>query len=542
MDIFISWSGERSKAVASALADLLPQAAQHIKPWMSAHDVAAGTRWADQLHTQLSNTSFGVICLTPENVNAPWLLFEAGMLAKGVSGASVVPYCVGFDAEEVPFPLQQFQGVNADEEGTRKLLRSLNLAGGGSLANSQLDRVFDRWWPDLKARIDSIVGVEIAAPNSVELEASRRIVRAFRSRVAGWWWEYVAGHGIGYFEIQSDEYHNSVHLEGRFYDPGGEANTRWNSAVARIDGDRKITYLRRCWRTTTPKEPWFHGYGDMDFEGSGQKFDLGYGSFYDVDRDKPENTVSHAVQLRRAAPADVTADGIRRQGRMPECRVERDPQHGRRRDGLTRNKPSGRGMRLRGVAPPQTFHRGFRGQYRDHSPIRTGFLFDVRFRHPEQKEVSPDQVSSAADRHEAPVGQLTQPRLMRHLPAPRVHAAAVQLRIDFRGPDGSRIRAAPTGPSGAKRFVPVPPAFRARPVPRGQGHRLVQKEKLRVKARRHHIPAASFELQQAGNPAPAPECPDNLPPFVMKRAAAVTHQGSPRRRPDQRSEWVHAVL
>jgi len=89
MDVFISWSGDRSKALASALKELLPDAVQGVVAWMSDRDINAGSRWVEELNKKLDNTNFGVLCLTPENLGAPWLLFEAGSLSKRVSASSV---------------------------------------------------------------------------------------------------------------------------------------------------------------------------------------------------------------------------------------------------------------------------------------------------------------------------------------------------------------------------------------------------------------------------------------------------------------------
>lgn len=160
MDVFISWSGARSKALAQALSELLPDAIQNLKPWMSDRDISAGSRWAEELNKKLANTNFGVLCLTAQNVGAPWLLFEAGSLSKSVSSSSVVPYCLGVRSGDVPFPLAQFQGVDADEAGTKKLIKSLNSAAPAPMDETRLDRVFQRWWPDLRSRIEAIAASE----------------------------------------------------------------------------------------------------------------------------------------------------------------------------------------------------------------------------------------------------------------------------------------------------------------------------------------------------------------------------------------------
>ena len=162
--VFISWSGDRSKQLASALRDFLPEAFQDCEAWMSEHDISAGTRWGHELTGQLSESLIGVVCLTPENLSAPWLLFESGALAKSISESRVIPYRLGLSATDVPFPLAQFQGVDVDEVGSRKLLSSLNAVRDKPMPDDRLDRIFARWWPDLAKRIQSIPALTNAGP------------------------------------------------------------------------------------------------------------------------------------------------------------------------------------------------------------------------------------------------------------------------------------------------------------------------------------------------------------------------------------------
>ena len=112
MKIFLSWSGDRSKHVASALRDWLPDIIQDIEPWMSTHDIASGARWSAEIGGQLNASDFGVLCLTPENAHADCLLFEAGALAKKLGESFVVPYLIAMEQADIPAgPLSQFQVV-----------------------------------------------------------------------------------------------------------------------------------------------------------------------------------------------------------------------------------------------------------------------------------------------------------------------------------------------------------------------------------------------------------------------------------------------
>jgi len=158
MQIFISWSGTRSQAVALKLRTWLKDVIQTVEPWMSRHDIEAGARWSQEIAAGLENTNFGILCLTPENIHADWILFEAGALAKTLDAQTrVCPYCIGMRKSDIPSgPLTQFQAKEANEEETYDLLKTINVAMGSALSEEDLKRYFDRWWPELKEDLDNL--------------------------------------------------------------------------------------------------------------------------------------------------------------------------------------------------------------------------------------------------------------------------------------------------------------------------------------------------------------------------------------------------
>lgn len=156
--VFISWSGQRSLYVAKALRKRLPEIVQYVKPWMSHEDIQAGAKWTPEINDQLSQTKFGIICLTPENQHKPWLAFEAGALAKTVDDAFVVPYLIDMDRSDVKGPLAQFQAVSLDEEGTFGLVKSINKVpdNDDALPKETLENIFKRAWPELKEVFENL--------------------------------------------------------------------------------------------------------------------------------------------------------------------------------------------------------------------------------------------------------------------------------------------------------------------------------------------------------------------------------------------------
>lgn len=123
MRVFISWSKEPSRTVAEALRDWLPDVIQSLKPWMSSTDIGAGARWSERVAEALAETKIGILCVTPNNQHEPWLLFEAGAIAKTLDDTFVCPYLIQMrPADLSQGPLTQFQAKLANREGTFELL------------------------------------------------------------------------------------------------------------------------------------------------------------------------------------------------------------------------------------------------------------------------------------------------------------------------------------------------------------------------------------------------------------------------------------
>jgi len=167
--VFISWSGERSRAVAEGLYDALSNAMPHIPFRLSSQDVRAGRLWMEELSGLLEGSDFGVLCLTPENRRAPWVLFEAGAISKGVGRSCVVPYVLDFPIQALEFPLAAFQAVPANKDGTHELIKSLNQAFALAVPADRLERIFETHWPGLKERLGAARSVEPPGPLPVEV-------------------------------------------------------------------------------------------------------------------------------------------------------------------------------------------------------------------------------------------------------------------------------------------------------------------------------------------------------------------------------------
>lgn len=159
MKVFLSWSGKDSQAVAVALHAWLPTVVHTVRPYVSAENIDKGERWSLDIAKQLEDTNFGVIVMTPENIVAPWILFEAGALSKSIERSRVSPLL--FELSPSDFansPLLQFQLTMFKKDDFRKLLNSMNNSApeNEKLSIEVLNKSFNRAWNELEDEIKKI--------------------------------------------------------------------------------------------------------------------------------------------------------------------------------------------------------------------------------------------------------------------------------------------------------------------------------------------------------------------------------------------------
>ena len=101
MKVFLSWSGHKSHQVALAFRDWLPSVIQSVTPYVSSEDIDKCARWSTDIAKELENSSFGILCVTKDNIEAPWLLFEAGALSKMMGKSAVCPFLFDIKMSEI---------------------------------------------------------------------------------------------------------------------------------------------------------------------------------------------------------------------------------------------------------------------------------------------------------------------------------------------------------------------------------------------------------------------------------------------------------
>lgn len=156
MKVFISWSGERSKLLAHSLRDWIPLVLHYVEPWLSEADIAAGERWAESVAKELEASNFGIICVTRENAGSPWVLFEAGALAKSLQGSRVIPLLLDLEFRDITGPLAQFQAKKVEKSGLSEVIHSINQTANHEVPEVRAKQLFDALWPEFEKQVASI--------------------------------------------------------------------------------------------------------------------------------------------------------------------------------------------------------------------------------------------------------------------------------------------------------------------------------------------------------------------------------------------------
>jgi hypothetical protein len=152
-NLFLSWSGERSRIAAEAFSDWITKEQSRARPWISTKDMSPGKPWFSEIASRLK-LKVGVVFVTPENSSSPWLNFETGAIFNNIGkDRRTFVMLVRFPREGLSanHPLAQLQSVRADEAGCRSIYVDMAEALTGEKQDDRiLNNAFTACWPRLR--------------------------------------------------------------------------------------------------------------------------------------------------------------------------------------------------------------------------------------------------------------------------------------------------------------------------------------------------------------------------------------------------------
>ena len=156
MKVFVSWSGEVSKLVAKELSDWLPSIIQSVEVFYSPEDIQKGENWDSRLTKELEDSKYGIVCLTKENVLAPWIHFEAGALSKSLD-SRISALMIDIVTSDIQGPLSRFQATRCEKEDFYQLVCDINEASENQISEKVLKNSFEAIWDKLNGNIQRII-------------------------------------------------------------------------------------------------------------------------------------------------------------------------------------------------------------------------------------------------------------------------------------------------------------------------------------------------------------------------------------------------
>lgn len=151
-EVFISWSGEKSKKYARFLEDILNKIFDNRTETFYSGYIESGSVWLDKINQALEQSKIGIIVLTKESINKPWVNFEAGAIFKADrENSSIIPICVDISFDDLDnHPLRFFQSkYYFNWDSMKRLFEFLNRKRGWTYKTIDLE--------DIKKQFDEFV-------------------------------------------------------------------------------------------------------------------------------------------------------------------------------------------------------------------------------------------------------------------------------------------------------------------------------------------------------------------------------------------------
>jgi len=285
LKIFISWSGDTSKRLAEEIRNWLPTVLQTAIPYFTPSDIEKGNRWASSIAKELDEAVIGIFCITKDNLNSPWLLFEAGAISKKLEQSLVCPILFGLNTTDITGPLSQFQITQFGKYEIKSLIKSINTVNPTIvLKDSVLNEVFESRWPKLEEKIKTIYDEQKIIPteqirsdrNMMEeiLNLTRIISKSSKSNITPSSLKDEFNHLVGVFLdnfehvfhsdwehskscLDNDWIHHFIPDSGTFLKPGiDDESNNWFSRGSLLESYRNLINFIKTYKIELNKHEW----------------------------------------------------------------------------------------------------------------------------------------------------------------------------------------------------------------------------------------------------------------------------------------------
>lgn len=163
MKIFLSWSQAPSKSAASAFRAWLPTIIQDCREediFMS-DQLQKGEEWFAKITGTAETADLGIVFITGENEDSPWINFESGALYSRMGGKRLCPVLFRLSKADYNGPMKNYQLTSLGErEDVLQLLHTINGGLDRPLDLTILDNEFESKWPKFEAMLNEIPQAE----------------------------------------------------------------------------------------------------------------------------------------------------------------------------------------------------------------------------------------------------------------------------------------------------------------------------------------------------------------------------------------------
>lgn len=155
--IFISWSGDISKEIAKGIKYVLEDIifkGTDLSCFVSDIDIASGTDWWKKIKGELKTCKLGILCVTKENVRAPWIYFESGaMVARDIPTIPLLINCSFNSINDSPFSGKQCVDFYDKQKFIKMIFEINSLMSLLSVERTQMDSISMNGYDILKDRL-----------------------------------------------------------------------------------------------------------------------------------------------------------------------------------------------------------------------------------------------------------------------------------------------------------------------------------------------------------------------------------------------------